>query len=175
MPEPVFKTPRLALTPLSHADTGLILELLNTPGWLQFIGDRNVHTERDAQAYLDNGPLTSYRKNGFGLWRVDLQAQEKPIGMCGLLKRTELEGPDLGFALLPEYSRQGYGNEAAAGTIQYAREVLRLSELLAIVQSDNEASIGLLKKNGFVFEKMVNAGVKMELLQLYRLQLPERR
>ena len=44
-------------------DTEFIIQLLNSPGWLKFIGDRNVKTEDDAKAYLENGPLTSYREN----------------------------------------------------------------------------------------------------------------
>lgn len=171
MSQPIFETRRLSVVPFQRADTGFILELLNSPGWLQFIGDRKVHTDSDALAYLDNGPLTSYRDHGFGLWRVDHRQEKKPVGMCGLLKQPELEGPDLGFAFLPQYHRQGYGNEAVAGTIRYARARLRLRELLAIVQADNEASIGLLMKNGFAFDRMITAGVKMELLQLYRLPL----
>lgn len=157
--------------PFERGDTGFILELLNSPGWLRYIGDRHVTTATDALAYLENGPLASYRDHGFGLWRVDHQAEKKTIGMCGLLKRPELDGPDLGFAFLPAYHRQGLGNEATAGTIRFARENLRLQELLAIVQPDNAASIGLLVKNGFIFDKMITSGAKMEWLQLYRLPL----
>lgn len=171
MKEPIFQTSRLTFSAFSRRDSGFILELLNSPGWLQFIGDRNVHTDQDAIAYLDNGPLASYREHGFGLWRVDLQKEGRPIGMCGLLKRPELDGPDLGFAFLPAYHRQGFGHEAAEGTIRFARNNLQLPELLAIVQPDNTASIGLLLKIGFAFDKMIMAGLKMEWLRLYRLPL----
>lgn len=168
-PTPIFQTKRLTVVPFDQGDTGFILELLNSPGWIRYIGDRKVKTATDALAYLDNGPLASYREHGFGLWRVDHQEEKKPIGMCGLLKRPELEGPDLGFAFLPHYHGQGYGNEAAAATIRFAQDTLGLKELLAIVQPDNAASIGLLVKNGFTFDKVITAGANMELLQLYRL------
>jgi RimJ/RimL family protein N-acetyltransferase len=161
-------TPRLILAPLAHGDAPFIMELVNSPGWLQYIGDRHVHSMEDAIAYLDNGPLKSYRENGFGLLRVSLRDSGTPIGMCGLLRRPELDGPDIGFAFLPAYHRQGYAAEAVKATLTLARETLHLPEVLAIVQADNEASIGLLVRNGFLFDQVVISGAKMEPLRLYR-------
>ena len=166
-----MQTPRLELVPFSHADAEFILSLLNSPGWVRYIGDRNIHTTEAAIAYLDSGPLKSYREHGYGLMRVDLKASGRPIGMCGLLRRPELDGPDIGFAFLPEYHRQGYAMEAARRVIAFAREQLRIPELLAIVQADNAASIGLLQTLGFVYDKVVISGVKREELQRYRLPL----
>ncbi len=40
------KTNRLTLRKLEEKDCSFILELLNTEGWLKFIGNRNVHNER---------------------------------------------------------------------------------------------------------------------------------
>lgn len=138
---------------------------------MRYIGERNVHTTEAAIAYLDNGPLKSYRDHGFGLMRVDLKATGLPIGMCGLLRRPELDGPDIGFAFLPEYHRQGYALEAARAVIAFSRDRLQLPQLLAIVQADNAASIGLLQHLGFVYDTVVISGVKKEELQLYRLPL----
>ena len=66
----VLATDRLTLRPFTNADAGFIVELVNTPGWLEFIGDRNIHTEEDAINYLQNGPIKSYQQNGFGLCRM---------------------------------------------------------------------------------------------------------
>ncbi|MBL7846303.1 MAG: GNAT family N-acetyltransferase [Cyclobacteriaceae bacterium] len=161
----IFKTDRLVLRKLSLDDATFILELVNTPGWLKYIGDRNVHSIEDARAYLGNGPLKSYRENGFGLWKVELSGQ--PIGMCGILKRAELNLPDLGFAFLPAYKGLGYAHEAVAATLSYACEVLRLSKLSAIVQADNARSIALLKNNGFVRVGNFSFPGKEEVLELY--------
>jgi len=167
----VAATPRLVLKEFTHGDAPFILELVNSAGWLRYIGDRNVHSIEDAIDYLDKGPLKSYADNGFGLWRVDLRTTGEPIGMCGLIRRSDLEGPDIGFAFLPDYQGQGYGSEASQATIAVVRDRLRLPELFAIVQPDNDGSIALLKKNGFLYDKVVISGAKMEPLQLYRLSL----
>lgn len=166
-----MESARLLIAPFTPADADFIVTLLNSPGWLQYIGDRNVHSAKDAMRYLEEGPLKSYRENGFGLLRVSLKENGQPMGMCGLLKRPELDTPDVGFAFLPEFEGKGYASEAVSAVLDHARTVLRLPRLAAIVQPDNERSIRLLKKHGFVFEKQIIYGPKQEALDLYRLDL----
>ena len=45
-----YTTDRLLLDSLTPDDTEFILELVNTAGWLRFIGDRNIRTVDDARA-----------------------------------------------------------------------------------------------------------------------------
>lgn len=134
-------------------DAEFILTLLNTPGWLQYIGDKNVRTIEEAVNYLENGPIKSYKENGFGLWLTLLKNSGTPIGMCGLLNRESLEDIDIGFALLPEHSNLGYGYEIAHATLNYANQVLRIDKIVAITDSNNIPSIKLLNKLGLKFEK----------------------
>lgn len=155
MPDNILETSRLSLRELRLEDKNFILDLLNTPSWLRFIGDKNVHTLDDAEAYLINGPLESYRKNGFGLWLVLLKEHNKPIGMCGLIKRDYLDDIDIGFALMPGFEGLGYGYEMAKATTNYGQNVLKISRLAAITDADNVPSIELIKKIGLRFEKMV--------------------
>jgi RimJ/RimL family protein N-acetyltransferase len=166
----VIYTSRLIISRFDLADWPFILELLNTPGWLQFIGDRNVHTEEQAKAYLTNGPIKSYADFGFGLMNVKSQATGQSIGMCGLLKRDTLQHPDIGFAFLPEVAGQGYAFEAATAIIQNAQQDLSIQEICAIVQPDNERSISLLQKLQFQLMKEFSFPDKTEVLELYSLR-----
>jgi len=63
----ILETKRLCLRELVLEDSPLIIELLNSPGWLQYIGDRNVKTQEQAREYLEKGPIASYRKHNYGL------------------------------------------------------------------------------------------------------------
>lgn len=144
----ILETERLQLRELTTADTAFIIELLNSPGWLEYIGDRNVHNEEQAIAYLENGPIKSYGLNGYGLFMVMLKEDQTPIGMCGIINRGILENPDIGFALLPEYAGKGYAFEMADATLKYAKETLKLPKILAIVLPTNPHSIRLLEKIG---------------------------
>jgi RimJ/RimL family protein N-acetyltransferase len=151
--EYTIETPRLGLREFSLADTEFILRLLNSPGWIQFIGDRQVKTHQQAINYLQQGPLQSYHQNGFGLYLVEKKDDQTPIGMCGLLKRDSLENPDIGYALLADFQGKGYAFEMASATLADATDRLGMSKVWAITLPNNLKSIRLLTKLGFYFIK----------------------
>ena len=43
---------RLTLSKLTLTDSPFIYELVNTPDWIRFIGDRNVKTNEDADNFV---------------------------------------------------------------------------------------------------------------------------
>jgi RimJ/RimL family protein N-acetyltransferase len=168
MPDFFFETARLRLRPFALTDAPFIVDLLNSPGWLRFIGDRGVTTEAEAQTYLQNGPFASYAAHGFGLACVETHANV-PIGMCGLLWRETLPHPDIGFAILPAYEGLGYVYEIATAALHYAATKLGIQTVAAIVLPNNARSISLLTKLGFVYERTQPDG-EDELL-VYTLSL----
>lgn len=151
----VLETDRLVLRHLTLNDAPFIVELLNEPSFLRFIGDRRVRSQQDARRYILDGPIASYKKNGFGLWLAFLKETGDPIGICGLLKRETLPDPDVGFAFLPAHWRQGYAFESASAVVRYGRESIGLGRIVAITSLDNAASIGVLEKLGLRFEAVV--------------------
>jgi RimJ/RimL family protein N-acetyltransferase len=153
--EPVLETERLIVRKLTTDDAPFILELVNEPSWIQFIGDRGVRTLDAARAYISNGPIAMYERFGFGLYLVMLKGDKVPLGMCGLIKRDALPDVDIGFAFLPRYWGKGYAIEAAAAVLAYGRRALGLGRIVAITSPDNQSSIKLLEKIGFVFEGMI--------------------
>jgi len=151
----ILETERLVLRQFTFEDADFILRLLNEPSFIQNIGDRGVRTLEDARSYILRVPIASYEKNGFGLYLVILKESGQSIGMCGLIKRDQLEDVDIGYAFLPEYWSKGYAVEAALAVKEYAREVVGLKRLIAITDPENQASIRVLEKIGLRFEKVV--------------------
>jgi RimJ/RimL family protein N-acetyltransferase len=92
------------------------------------------------------------------------------IGICGLLQREFLEDVDIGFAYLPAYRSKGYGFEAARAVLDYARGVLHIARVAAIVSAGNTASARLLEKLGLTFERMVQPFPNEPPLQLFATQ-----
>jgi RimJ/RimL family protein N-acetyltransferase len=165
--EIVIETERLILRKFTLKDAPFLLELVNTPAWLQFIGDRNVHTVEEAENYLRNGNLKSYVEHGFGFYLVAIKENKEAIGMCGLVKRDSLDDIDIGFAFLPNSIGKGYGYEAASATLDYALNILKLGRIIAIVDPQNTSSIALIKKIGLQYEKMVQLSHKDIELMLF--------
>jgi RimJ/RimL family protein N-acetyltransferase len=151
----VFETDRLVLRRLTVEDGPFILRLLNEPSFLQHVGDRGVRNLADAKQYILSGPVASYDRHGFGLFLVEMKESQAPIGICGLLKRDALDDVDIGFAFVPESWSKGYAFESASATLDYAHDTHHLKRVVAITSPDNVASINLLVKLGFYFERMV--------------------
>lgn len=164
-----LKTQRLLLRRLNVEDAPFILTLLNEPSFIRYIGDKSVRDVEAARQYILNGPVASYVRHGFGLNLVELNESHTPIGICGLLKRDELPDPDIGFALIPDFWNKGLAFEAATAVLQDARERFTLERILAITSLDNEASINLLQRLGFKFERVIQLTEGGEQLRLFTL------
>ena len=150
-----LETPRLILRELSVVDADFILQLLNEPAYIIFIGDRGVRTHEDARKHLEENIIPSYQKNGFGLYLVELKDDATPIGVCGLIDREGLTDIDIGYALLAEYREQGYATEAAGAVMELGVQSIGLERIVAITAVDNESSINVLKKIGLRYEKNI--------------------
>jgi RimJ/RimL family protein N-acetyltransferase len=169
-PSNLLDTQRLTLCRLQNNDAPFILELLNQPSFIQFIGDRKVRTVEQARGYIANGPVHSYTEHGYGLLVVQLKSNATLIGMCGLVKREYLPDPDIGFAFLPDHWSQGFAQEAASAVIAHAFTALAMRRILAIVQPDNAPSIRLLHKLGFTGERPFKSAAEADNLLLLACQ-----
>jgi RimJ/RimL family protein N-acetyltransferase len=152
---PVFETPRLSLREISTDDDQFIFLLMNEPAYLQHIGDRGIRTPENARAYILEKLTSSYAKFGYGLYLVELKGKQIPVGICGFVRRERLEHPDIGFAFLREYWSRGLAYEAASAMLEYGRDTLGLKVVLGITSPGNQASIRLLQKLGFRYQKMI--------------------
>jgi RimJ/RimL family protein N-acetyltransferase len=141
---------------LDIKDAPFILELVNDPAWIQFIGDKGVRNLEDAKNYIVNGPVAMYNTIGFGLYLVERKEDLMPLGMCGLIKRDSLEDVDIGFAFSEKSRSKGYGYESASAVIAYGTNELGLKRIVAITSIDNTDSGKLLEKVGLRFEKIIS-------------------
>jgi RimJ/RimL family protein N-acetyltransferase len=163
----VLETERLILRRLSTDDAQFVLELLNEPSFLRYIGDRGVRNLEQAVQYILDRLAAGYERNGFGLYLVELKESGIPIGISGLVKRDSLPDADIGFAFLPAYWSKGYAIESAAAVMNHAREDLGLTRIVAINSPDNEASEKLLGKIGLRFERLIKLSEDAEEVKLF--------
>ena len=156
---PIF-TQRLWLRDVTLEDAAFFLELFNSPGWLRFIGDRQIHTLSDAEKYIQGIQI----KTNVKYYVVQHLEQKTSIGLITLIKREYLEQPDLGFAFLPQFTGLGFALEASSLMFTNIQNVF--SEVFAITIPENKSSIKLLGKLGFHF--VGNVPQQEEVLHLFR-------
>ena len=143
-----FQTTRLILREATFADQQFIFDLLTSPTWLKYIGDRGISNLEDAKDYIQKSLLDSYQKNAYGLWIMEHKADQQPIGLCGFLKRYYLAHPDIGYSILASYEGRGLTTEAATACLQYAKKQLGFTTVLAITSNNNLGSQKVLEKIG---------------------------
>ena len=166
-----YETERLRLTHTSLQDAAFILELLNTPKWLQFIGDRNVKNLIAAENYIQTKILPQYQKNGFGNFTVSLKENGSKIGSCGLYDREGVDGIDIGFAFLPSYEKKGYAFESASKVKEIAISEFKLDRISAITDRKNLGSQRLLEKLDLNYSEVIKLPDSNQSLLLYQWKL----
>ena len=146
-----LSTERLELSLLKNEDAVFIEELVNTEGWLKFIGDRNIHCISDAESYIQkitDNPDIHY-------WVIRTKEIQTPTGVISFIKRDYLQHWDIGFALLPNTMGKGYASEATIKILKHYAVTGNHQQFLATVMSSNTSSVKLLEKLGLRFEKEI--------------------
>ncbi len=144
-----FQTQRLSVRPVAVEDATFILELMNTPKWIKYIGDRNVRTVAEAESYIKVKAFPQLKKHGYTNNVVIRKKDNTKLGTCGLYHREGLDSIDLGFAFLPAYEGKGYAFEAASQLMTIGKEDYGLMKLSAFTLEDNQSSRNLLERLGF--------------------------
>jgi len=165
----IFETERLILRPTAPEDAAFFFELVNSPKWLKFIGDRNIKSVEEAKEYIKIKMQPQQKRLGFSNYTVIRKSDQTKMGTCGLFDREGLEGIDIGFAFLSEYEKNGYAYEAANKIKTIGIELFGLKQINAITTKDNFSSQKLLEKLGLRFKSMVTIPNDKEELLMYEL------
>lgn len=170
MSYPILETERLILKPTQSEDASFLLELLNSPKWLEHIGNRNVHTVVEAEQYIQLRMLPQLESLGYSNNTIILKKTGSKIGVCGIYHREGLEGVDIGFAFLPDFEKKGYAYESASALIATAFTQYGITRLNAMTTNTNFDSQKLLEKLGFHYVENIFIPNDDEELRRYELQ-----
>nr|WP_298999418.1 GNAT family N-acetyltransferase [uncultured Allomuricauda sp.] len=157
-------TERLILRPINLKDAEFIVELVNSEGWLKFIGDRKISCTKDAENYIQN--ILNNNKYFYNVF--ELKESGNAIGIVTFLKRYDELFPDIGFALLPQFEKKGYTFEASKLYLDKLKELNTYENIIAITLPANKKSIKLLHKLELRYQGDFQKGEK--LLSYYSLK-----
>jgi RimJ/RimL family protein N-acetyltransferase len=159
--EDIITTGRLLVEPMSPADSDFIFELVNTAGWLKFIGNRNITSLTDADNYIKR----ILENSNVFYWVATLKNTTDKLGVVTYIKRDYLDHHDIGFAFLPRFANNGYAYEATNAVLHHLIKEHHLKHILATTIPENIRSVKLLKKIGLTFEKEIE--ISNEKLHVY--------
>lgn len=139
----IFKTLRLQIRHLDIDDLGLFHKMQNDQQVMRYIGGKTFsysENKRDLENILKfyNNP-----DNDFWVWAIELSTTRDFIGTIALVKNQKGEH-EIGYRLLKEYWKQGYGKEVTNGLIRHAFEDMKLKEIVAYVDKENVTSVRIL-------------------------------
>ena len=152
MKHTILKTKRLRLEKIRIEHKEELYKLLSNPAAHKFFPKT---LDKIESGEFFKKVQQKYKTDGYSFWAVIRQADNKFIGICGLLSqiidgKTETE---IGYRLSDDFWNQGYGTEAAKGCISFAKEKLKLTSIISLIRPANKPSIRVAEKNGLTLEK----------------------
>jgi len=165
-----FETKRLLIRPTLKQDAELIYQLMNTPKFIKYVGDRKIDSIEDAEKYIQTKMLPQLYSLGYSSYSLIKKTGGKKIGTCGLYNRDGIDGIDIGFALLPQYEDLGYAYESSYRLIKAAFEEFEIVEIKAITSKGNISSQRLLNKLGLKMIGTTKLSNEDEEILLYKIE-----
>ena len=102
-------------------------------------------------------------------WAIE-QQNNCLVGLCSVrhtLSPWMAEyGGHIGYRVRPSSRRKGYGTQILRLALSKVKD-LKLDRILVVCEPHNLGSIGVIKKNGGVFERQVSTSIKEMLLNRY--------
>lgn len=175
MNTPVLTTERLILRPVAADDIKPIFEC-----WMQdedvsrcmywHASDDIEETEKFVKYELENPDNKLWNR-----WIIVTKSERELIGTCLVYFNSKDNNWDISYNLGRKYWERGYATEAMAKALEYAANVLKMKECIAIQAYENTASEKVIKKLGFICEKTVpfrcNGGKITTKGKYYRLEI----
>jgi RimJ/RimL family protein N-acetyltransferase len=165
-----FQSKRLIIRPTLEEDAELIYQLMNSPKFIKYVGDRQLYSVVDAEKYIQDKMLPQLHSLGYSNYSLINKKNGTKIGVCGLYDREGLDGIDIGFGILPKYEGLGYAFESSSRLIKAGFEELEIPEIKAITNKENIASQSLLFKLGFKPKGTIMLPNENDKLLLYKIE-----
>lgn len=150
----VLTTPRLHLRELAPDDLDFLAEMLAHPEVARYY--EKTFTRDDARVWLDR-QLGRYRRDGHGLWLVELADGAVPIGQVGLAMQDVDGGrhAEIGWLLHRLFWGRGYATEAAAATRDAAFGRWGYPRVVSLIRPENLPSQAVAQRIGMTPGRLV--------------------
>jgi [ribosomal protein S5]-alanine N-acetyltransferase len=132
-------TERLTLRPVTAENSEVFHGILTDPFVRKYLCDDTVLSPEQTGEFISDSERT-FAERGYGLWLIERIDSGEIIGFVGLRDFFDEDRPQLLYALLPEFTGNGFAAEAAARVIEFAFSKLGFDYLEASCDAPNTAS-----------------------------------
>lgn len=154
IPWDILETKRCLVREMIPEDGEAFEKIYQDPEIQRYMED--FHGDKEGEAAYIREYRHHYRFYEYGVWSIILKETGEVIGRAGFLQAsTTAEGmaddlPYLGYMIGTPWQGRGIAYEVCKAILDYGREELGFEQVALLVDKDNEASIGLADKLGFV-------------------------
>jgi RimJ/RimL family protein N-acetyltransferase len=106
-------------------------------------------TREASDAFVDFN-VTTIAVRGWGLWAVEVDREF--IGFVGLNEPDFMPGVEVGWRLARDAWGHGYATEAASAALAFARDELRLDEVVSFTSTTNVRSQRVMQRLGMTHD-----------------------
>lgn len=152
MRKKILETKRLILEELTIDLIDPLADLLTNPIVHKYFP--KTLDRKESLEFLEK-VIKRQQNDGISFWAVTRKKDNNFLGICGLLKQVidGVEEIEVGYRINNEFWGNGFGTEAAAGCIEYAKNNLKLKSVISLILPINKQSIRVAEKNGLTLEK----------------------
>lgn len=149
---PILNTARLRLTEVEPDNAYALFTIFSNPEVVMYYGMDPMHELAQAEKIIEHFKNTYETKKGMR-WAITIKDGNQFVGTIGLNNLAlGMKKAEVGFEIHPEFWRAGITSEALHAVLDYSFDELGLHRIGAVTFPANVASIGLLKKSGFIEE-----------------------
>lgn len=141
---------RLNFHHYKSADFNDFFKLVSNPDVMKMITGRPL-LESETRERFEKMLSVNKQTPEIGYFKVSQSLDNNFIGHSKLVMTKKNEA-EIGYVLLPEFWRKGYGNEIAKTLISLGTETNEIHNLIAIIDPENTASKRILEKQGFQWD-----------------------
>lgn len=162
LPFLLLETERCQLRETILGDIPAFYQIYKEPSITYYM--ENLYDDpEEEKAYIKEYIKTVYGFYGYGMWTVVLKENGQVIGRAGLDWRAGFSIPELGFVIAVPYQGQGLGYEVCQAILAFGKKELSFNSVQALVKKQNNASVRLCERLGFVLkEQVLSKGVEYE-------------
>lgn len=170
IPWTILETERCVLREMTVEDLDALYELYQGKSITRYM--EGLYEDREKEEEYTRAYISSmYRFYGYGMWMAVEKSSGQIIGRAGL-DHVNLQGEailELGYVIGEPFQNQGYATELCKGILAYAGPCTGFEEIYCLIHINNQISIHLAEKLGFIWQNEVK--IRGKTLQKYRKAL----